>query len=313
MQDQTKRAKSERTAGRGKPAVGALSGIIPALFTPFTKDDKLNLEILPAHLQFLLDAGCAGFFVSGSTGEGFLQTAEERIRFARAVMRTLRGRAPVILHVGAMNPGDARRLAAAAGEMGAAAISSVMPFYYNYAMDEIAAYYREIQAASGLPMIIYYLPDNTNRVVTLDQFCGSLLTLPGVIGVKYTHADLYQMQMLAALSPRPIALFGGYDQMGVCFLTMGAQALIGSTYNVIPDLFVALHRAFRAGRVDEACALQLRINRFMQALKQYGNRAYYAALQARGIDIGWPRRTGREITRKDFKAIESLVKGVVLE
>ena len=74
------------------------------------------------------------------------------------------------------------------------------------------------------------------------------------------------------------------------------------------DLFVALHRAFRAGRLDEACALQLRINRFMQALKQYGNRAYYAALQALGIDIGWPRRTGREIGRKELKEIELLVK-----
>ncbi len=289
-------------------AANLWSGIIPALFTPFTQSDKLNLEILPRHLQFLLDAGCTGFFVGGSTGEGFLQTAGERIRFAGAVTRALRGRAPVILHVGAMNPGDACRIAAAAGELGVAAVSSVMPFYYNYAMDEIAAYYRAIQSAAGLPMIIYYLPESTNRVVGLDQFCKSLLTLPGVVGVKYTHSDLYQMQMLGALSPHPITLFGGYDQMGLACLAMGAQALIGSTYNVIPDLFVAMYRAFQAGRLDEARALQLRINCFLHQLKQYGNRAYYAALQIRGIDIGWPRRSGREISRREFREIAQLVK-----
>ncbi len=294
-----------------QPAGQVWSGIIPALFTPFTPSDKLNLEILPRHLQFLLDAGCTGFFVGGSTGEGFLQTAEERIRFAGAVMRALRGRAPVILHVGAMHPGDACRIAAAAGKLGVAAISSVMPFYYNYAMDEIAGYYRAIQAAAGLPMIIYYIPDSTNRTLTLDQFCKSLLTLPGVVGVKYTHSDLNQMQMLGALSPRPLTIFGGYDQMGLACLAMGAQALIGSTYNVIPDLFVAMYRAFQAGRLDEARALQLRINRFLHRLKQYGNRAYYAALQARGIDIGWPRRPGREISRQEFREIAQLVRQFV--
>ncbi len=61
------------------------------------------------------------------------------------------------------------------------------------------------------------------------------------------------MQMLGALSPRPITLFfGGYDQMGLACLAMGFGLLIGSTYNVIPDLLwrcIAL-----SSRLDEARA-----------------------------------------------------------
>lgn len=285
-------------------------GIIPALITPFRRDGKLDLEVLPPFIQFLLQAGCRGFYVGGSTGEGFMQTVKERIRFTRAVMAVVKGRVPVILHVGAMNPAEACCLAEAGGKLGVAAVSSVVPFYYIYDLDEITAYYRRIQEASGLPLILYYLPDNTNRVISIEQFRDHLLAIRGVIGLKYTHSDLNKMQMIVALSPQPITLFGGYDQMGICFLAMGAQALIGATHNMIPEMYVSLYRAFRQGRIDEARRKQEQINRFLYEVKKFGNRAYYAVLKIRGLDVGIPRRSSRELSKADWKSLEAQVKAL---
>jgi N-acetylneuraminate lyase len=294
-------------AGRGS---AAWSGIMPALMTPFGKTGKLNLGVLPSFIEFLLQAGCKGFFVGGSTGEGFLQTVEERERFAHAVMGIVKKRVPVILHVGAMNPAEAYRLAKAGGSLGVSAVSSVIPFYYDYALDEIAGYYRRIQEASGLPLILYYLPGNTNKVISIEQFCNNLLTIPGVAGMKFTDSDLNKMQMAAALGPRPLAIFGGYDQMGVCFLAMGAQALIGSTFNMIPEMFTAMYRAFREGNIEKARRKQLRINRFVYEVKKFGNRAYFSVLKIRGMDIGIPRKPGRELSKTDWKKLEALVGGL---
>lgn len=303
------RKKNENSAPCLK---GCCAGIMPALMTPADRNGKINLKVLPSFIEFLLQAGCSGFFVGGSTGEGFLQTLEERLRFARAVMQIVRKRVPVILHVGAMNPADAFRLAEEGGKLGVLAVSSVIPFYYDYALDEIAWYYRRIRAASGLPLILYYLPSNTNKVIAVEQFCNSLVTIEGVAGIKYTDSDLNKMMMVSALSPRPLVFFGGYDQMGICFLAAGASALIGSTFNMIPEMFVEMFNAFRSGEIEKARALQVRINRFVYEVKKFGNRGYWSVLKLRGMDIGLPRKPGRELSRDDWKKLEKLVSDFVI-
>jgi len=307
--EKNKSKQQQRTTldGEGDGSVN-WSGIMPALMTPIGKDGKINFKVLPDFIEFLLKAGCSGFFVGGSTGEGFLQTVEERARFARAVMQIVRNRVPVILHVGAMNPSEAFRLAEEGARLGVAAVSSVIPFYYDYALDEIEWYYRRISDASGLPLILYYLPGNTNKVISVEQFCGSLAAIPGVAGLKYTDSDLNKLMMVAALSPRPLALFGGFDQMGICFLAAGAQALIGSTFNMVPGMFVEMYRAFRAGEIDRARSLQVKINRFVYEVKKFGNRGYFSVLKIRGMDIGVPRKPGRVLSPGDWKKLEKLVR-----
>lgn len=295
-----------------------LKGVIPAVFTPFSDGGELNLSVLPRYLEFLLKAGCDGFFVGGGNGECFTQNVEERLRFADAFSRELGGEKPVILHVGAINPLDAYRLAAKGRDLKVDAISAVVPFYYPYGIREIAAYYRELAERSERPLIVYYVPGDTGQRLGTKDFIEHIISISGVAGVKYTHSDLYQMQSVTAgFQGRVVSAYGGVDQMGVCFLSMGARGLIGATVNLVPEVYTRMVAAFDAGDMAEAMRLQRVANGFSLKIKRRSRSSYKAFMVARGIELGAPRVGWESVdgaTRAELAALaEETLKQVDLE
>ena len=115
-------------------------GIFTALLNPFDKNDCINTTALSELVKFNLGMGVRGFYVTGSTGEAFLLSTDERKLF----METVRNTAPdatLIAHIGSPRPKEAEELAKYAKELGYDAISSVAPIYYKYSFEEIKNYY----------------------------------------------------------------------------------------------------------------------------------------------------------------------------
>ena len=102
-----------------------LGGLIPALVTPFDGNGEVNFPELRKLVNVLLEEGADGFYVTGSTGECFLLTDEERIRIVAAVTEEVNGRVPVVAHVGKIGAAQAAKLAREAEKAGADAVSSV--------------------------------------------------------------------------------------------------------------------------------------------------------------------------------------------
>ena len=55
-----------------------ITGVVPALVTPFKEDGSVNTDIVPELIEFHISAGVGGFYLCGNTGEGKAQTPEER-------------------------------------------------------------------------------------------------------------------------------------------------------------------------------------------------------------------------------------------
>jgi N-acetylneuraminate lyase len=71
---------------------------------------------------------------------------------------------------------------------------------------------------------------------------------------------------------------------------MGAHGGIGTTYNLIPELFVDLYAAWTAGDLQTAQQAQYQIDRAILVLRKFGVvPAVKAAMRLRGIDCGNPR------------------------
>ena len=77
-----------------------ISGVIAAMITLFDENENVDAGRTEAMVDFLLERGIDGFYLTGSTGEGFLMTGEERNLVVRTVIRRVAGRKPVIVHVG---------------------------------------------------------------------------------------------------------------------------------------------------------------------------------------------------------------------
>jgi N-acetylneuraminate lyase len=234
----------------------SLKGILPATVTPFDADGRFVPHAFERLLERLYGAGVHGIYVCGTTGEGLLQDIAQRQAIVEtAVACTPRDRR-VVVHVGASSLEDACALASHAARAGAHAISSLPPLSAQFSFAEVLRYYEVLARRSDLPLVVYYFPDVSKAIGTVDQL-DEVCSLPNVVGVKFTDFDLYRMSAVA----RPgRALFNGRDEVLAAGLLMGADGGIGSFYNLAPDLFVRLYDAAVAGRWDEARALQQRIN-----------------------------------------------------
>ncbi|OUC05406.1 hypothetical protein RY27_27515, partial [Litorilinea aerophila] len=122
-------------------------GAWPALLTPFTARDEVNIPVLRAVIDYLLGKGIGGFYVCGSTGEGVYMSVAERQRVAETVVEQVNGRVPVIVHVGALALPDAVALASHAQAIGADAVASIIPPFYND-VASIVDYFTALSAAA---------------------------------------------------------------------------------------------------------------------------------------------------------------------
>ena len=245
-----------------------VKGVAPALVTPFEKDGTILTGSLTATIDMLYSQGASGFYICGSTGEGPVLTVNQRKITAEATVEANDGRGIVINHVGAASPFDAFELAKHARECGCDAVSSVVPnFYYKYNEDEIVDYYKRLADAAGLPVIAYAQNLLQGDGVSLMK---RLIEVDGVIGVKYTLSDYYSMHRIKEINGGDINVINGSDEMFICGLSMGADAGIGSTYNLMCAEYVRLFNQFHAGDLDGAKATQYKVNKVVEILIKYG-------------------------------------------
>lgn len=284
-------------------------GIVPAVVTPLDGEGGLNAGSLERLLGRLYEAGSAGVYVCGQTGEGLqlpLEVREQAVEVA--VAQTPAGRS-VIAHVGAGNTADAVRLAKYARRAGAHAVSSLPPGS-AYSFGEVRGYYEALAEAADLPVLVYYFPEFSAAIRTTEQVL-ELCEIPGVIGLKFTDFDLYRMSII---SREGYTIYNGRDEVLAAGLLMGAQGGIGSFYNLVPQLFVKLHGHARAGRWSEARAEQDRINDLIRAVLQFPLLAAIKCLLGwSGIDCGAPVPPRRVLTAEEEGALREAVRGAGFE
>jgi N-acetylneuraminate lyase len=233
-----------------------MRGILPATVTPLDEEGRFVPGVFAQLLERLYAAGVHGVYVCGSTGEGLLQSRQQRQEIVETTMACTPRDRTVIVHVGAASLEDALALSAHAARAGAHAISSLPPTSAQFSFADLRRYYEALASGSDLPLVVYYFPDVAPSISTAEQL-ETLCALPNVIGVKFTDFDLFRMGNLA----RPgRCIFNGRDEVLAAGLLMGASGGIGTFYNLLPELFVEIYDAAIAGRWEAAQAAQQRVN-----------------------------------------------------
>ncbi len=285
------------------------SGVWPALITPLTRDDQINVAATRRLVEHLLKAGIGGLYVGGSTGEGVLLPVATRQRLAEVVVEQVHGRVPVMVHVGAAATADAVTLAAHAAAIGADAVSAVPPFYFQVGFRGIKEHYQMIADASSLPLYLYYIPGATGVSLTAAEM-ATLCQLAGVRGFKYTSHDLYLLEQIMALSGG-MNVFSGPDQLFLPCLALGVDGAIGTTYNVLASHYVRLYRAFQRGDMATARRLQSQANRVIEVFVRYGGvPAVKEMMRFIGLDCGDCRRPLRKLDESEVVALRAALQEV---
>ena len=277
-------------------------GVIPAVISVFHKDEELDEQGTREFIRYLMSMDIGGLYVTGSTGETWMMTAEERMRQVEIVMEEVGDKVPVVVHVGAMSTREAIKLAKHAEKFGAAGVSSVPPFYFKYNADQIFNYYKDVAEATSLPMIVYNIP--LAGMMTVDQIIR-LSTIENVKGVKYTGTALFEVMQIKDGCKEGFQVYGGCDELGSSNIAIGVDGIIGSFYNVIADHYIKIWNAVKASDVALATKLQRQAVHVIFAGINSGSMmaCMKVWLRAAGLPGGWSRRPFSNFSEEEEKAL----------
>ncbi|NWF71206.1 MAG: dihydrodipicolinate synthase family protein [Chloroflexi bacterium] len=267
--------------------MSTFAGLWPALVTPLTEDNHLNIPVLEQIVEYLLAKQVNGFYVAGTTGQGLLLSLEERKQLTAAVLRQVNGRVPVIVHVGAVAEVDAVDLARHACDQGASGISSLLlPQYPD--LPALVRYVGSLSASVPIPFLAYIYGRDLDAVHLME----CLMQFETVIGAKYTGPNLHELKRVIELGRNgEWTIFSGMDEQSIFAAMTGASGHIGSTLNIMPGVYRAIWGHIARGEFAQAHALQLRANGITQRLVDVGFAGALNYVMGRlGFDCGQPRQ-----------------------
>lgn len=245
------------------------SGVIPPMISPLTPGGQVDGVGVTAHVERLISGGVNGLFVLGTSGEGPLLTmAQTRAIITKTVVAAA-GRVPVL--AGALESSTVRTLEAiqVASDCGANAAVVTTPYYIETDASGIRDHIERIAVRSPLPVVLYNIPSKTQNVLT-PEIVAQVIDVPNIVGIKDSHGDWAAFEQLLAMRRPGFTVLQGAERLSAKSLLAGADGLVPGLSNVTPMLFASILAAARAGRADDALAMQARADE-LGTLHGYGN------------------------------------------
>lgn len=241
-------------------------GIMPALITPLNADGvTINEKATRDLIEFQLAQGADGFYVLGSTGEGLVLSEKERMNMLEVVVDQVKGRKPIICHIASTNFSEAVRLAKHSENAGADAVSAIPPIFFHYTNDDIYNYYNTLASSSNLPFVMYNHPA-ANGGMSAELVAKMFNEIDNITGVKWTVNNYFELIRLKDMTNGEMNIINGPDEMLICGLAAGADAGIGTTYNVMLPQFIEIYKYFNEGNIEKAREIQKKINRVIHCM-----------------------------------------------
>lgn len=237
----------------------AVRGIIPAMVTPFKSDGSLDLDALRRLTRHLIEGGVHGLFPTGSQGEFYALTPDERQRIWETVVDETAGRIPVYAGTGAITTAEAITLNRFAERAGVNAVSVITPYFVSPSQEELYRHYTTIADATSLPVILYSNPGRTGGLNLSASLVSRLAQHPNIVGIKDSSGDLSLTMAYLAATDDAFTVLLGRDTLILAGLIHGARGSITATANAAPKLVVAIYEAFLQGRLQDALEAQRKL------------------------------------------------------
>lgn len=248
-----------------------LEGIFPVLATPLRKNEEVDEQGLRRLIRHILHADNSGLVICGSIGEFAALSYEERQKAIQIAVDEVRGRVPVIAGTGDSGTKKAVKNTKVAEEVGANYALVTLPFYYRSDPQGMIEHYQAILSGTSIPLIIYNIPMFTHVPVSIEAI-QKLAEHERIAGIKDAGGDFtYFENVIHHLWDRKnFSVMQGWDSLLFAAFVYGAHGAVVWASNVLPDLPVALYKAVRNGRLEEARSIQgvlLRLGKIMERRK----------------------------------------------
>ncbi len=286
-----------------------VEGNIPAIVTPFDKNEEIDEAALREIVDYLIEGGVHAIFASGTVGAFYLMSPEERKRVGEIVIDQVNGRVPVYLCTGGIYARETIKVAKYAIDIGADAAVVLTPYYIKVSERELFENFKTIAESVDLPIILYNNPPRAGINITPDLLERLVLETDNIVAIKDSSGDLAQFEEYIRRVGNKISIIMGKDELMYPSLAVGGKGMVSAVGNVVPELVTQLYEEFKKGNFDKAKELQYKII----VLKRAFLAATYpapimAALNLIGKPGGYPRKPVLPVTKEQEEKIREALK-----
>ena len=292
---------------------GALRGTIVPLVTPFAADESFDAPAMERLIDWVLEQGADALMPTALTGEGPLLDIEETLSVWDTVVDRNGGRRPIVPAVISTTTRRACRLVEAAEELGARAVmvAPILPeLYAGRSHDDVYAFYADVAGATALPIILFNYPSLTG-VDFVPDLVARLVEIEGVRHIKESTGDVRRVHGLQRTVGERLQVVCGAPNVALESLALGCRAWITGIMNAVPRSAQQLMRAVvELGDLVLARGIYYeQILPLVDVMSRNNNPTgtIKAAVWARGVDVGTPRRPGSAVGPVDRGHIERLM------
>ena len=244
---------------------GSLVAVVTPMKSGVGPDTPVDMEGLERLLEYHIENKTDGIVAVGTTGESATLMPAEHCEVIKRVVELVNGRIPVIAGTGANSTIEAIELTAYAREAGADACLLVTPYYNKPTQAGLYEHFKVVAASVSIPQILYNVPGRT-ACDMLPDTVSRLAALDNIIGVKEATGDLTRVGTIREDCGDGFLLLSGDDETACDFMLLGGDGVISVTANAAPAAMHELSRLARAGRRDEARALDAKLLGLHQSL-----------------------------------------------
>ena len=288
-----------------------LTGVIPALVTPFDANGKIDFKAFEKLLTKLRAQGVTGWVPCGSTGEYYAMSADERA----AVLKFVAGFASkdelLIAGANAGSTADVIEHSKRARDLGYGTVLLSAPYYATPKPNELIAHYQAVLDAVDVDIVLYNYPPKVGVEVgleVLDAFVGN----PRILGIKESSGNLLRAIEIRARYGDRYQLSNGSDDQTLDFYLWGATSWICGPANCMARACVDLVKTIESGNWlaarDKALAIygamaSLESGKFVQKVK-YG-------CELAGTPVGDARRPLLPLSNEEKAAFRKIIDPVL--
>jgi dihydrodipicolinate synthase/N-acetylneuraminate lyase len=221
-------------------------------------------------------------------GEAVHLRFEQKVALMKVVADQAGGRAAVTPGVGSSHAGEAVQLARQAAAIGCDAVVAAPPYFYKLPQASIEAHFRTLAEAAAIPVVLYNIPLFSQPLS--HDLVGRLSRLERVVGLKDSSGSMVDFLHFMDCTNRSgghLALLTGREETLLPTLFMGGRGCMTATAGILPEVMVAIYKAWQAGDHDTARSLQLGVLPVVREMFSLPFPAgFKTAMEIRGFAMG---------------------------
>lgn len=225
-------------------------GSYVAIITPMLPSGAIDVDSLRSLLRFHVENKTDGLCILGTTGEASSMTMAERESVLKVAVEEVKGKLPILVGTGTINPNHVKEQTLQAIDLGCDACLVVTPYYVKPPQRGIIKHYTSI-ADLGLPTVLYNVPGRT----AVDLFPESVAICAeheNIVGVKEATGNVDRVEQIRNLCGEDFLLLSGDDKTEADFVLKGGDGCISVTANLAPQAMHDMMAAALRGDADEA-------------------------------------------------------------